>query len=152
CSGPEEFIGKTMYRFRLWITMAIALAPAGLLQAQLAQVAQTDFLAQRRAGRDEDRLYAKGESAIDGRRWDEAVQAFGEVASANGSRADGALYWKAYALNKLGRRQEALTTISHLRQAYAGSRWMDDAKALELEVQQASGKPVNPDAEPDEDL
>jgi tetratricopeptide (TPR) repeat protein len=143
-----------MYRFRVLITMAMALTAAGLARGQLAQVAQADFLAQNTAAKrsDEDRSYAKGESAIDARRWDEAVEAFGQAAAANGPRADGALYWKAYALNKLGRREEALTTIGQLRQAYASSRWLDDAKALEMEVHQASGQKVNPDAEPDEDL
>jgi HEAT repeat protein len=134
--------------------MAMALPPAGLVRGQVAQVAQADFLAQNTATRrsDEDRSYARGESAIDARRWEMAVEAFGEVAAGNGPRADGALYWKAYALNKLGRREEALTTIGQLRQAYASSRWLDDAKALEMEVHQASGQKVNPDAEPDEDL
>jgi HEAT repeat protein len=149
-----------MYRFRVLITMAVALAPAGLVRGQSAQVAQADFLAQNSAqnsaqndaSRRSETLYARGESAIDARRWDRAVEAFGEAAAANGPRADGALYWKAYALNKLGRREEALTTIGQLRQAYASSRWLDDAKALEMEVHQASGQKVNPDAEPDEDL
>ena len=39
-----------------------------------------------------------------------------------------------------------------MRKAYANSRWQDDAKALEIEVRQASGEKVNPNAEPDEDL
>jgi len=143
-----------MYRLRVLITIAAALAQAGLMRGQLAQLAQSDFMAQKAASKrsDEDRLYAKGESAIDARRWDAAVEAFGEAAAENGARADGALYWKAYALNKLGRREEALTALGRLRQAYANSRWLDDAKALELEVHQASGQKVNPDAEPDEEL
>src|SRR5262249_34995335 len=36
--------------------------------------------------------------------------------------------------------------------SYATSRWLDDAKALELEVRQASGQRVSPEAETDEDL
>ena len=36
--------------------------------------------------------------------------------------------------------------------AYPNSRWLDDAKALELEIRQASGEKVNPNTEPDEDL
>jgi len=39
-----------------------------------------------------------------------------------------------------------------LRQAYANSRWQDDARALEIEVREASGEKVNPNSEPDEDL
>jgi HEAT repeat protein len=65
---------------------------------------------------------------------------------------DGALYWKAYALGKLGRRDEAAAAIAELRKGYAGSRWLDDAKALELELKQAAGQNVAPEAESDEEL
>jgi tetratricopeptide (TPR) repeat protein len=140
-----------MLKFRLYLSIALALAPAGPALAQ--NIEAQGFLAQK-PGRhsDEDRAYQKGQAAIDGRRWDEAVQAFSASAAENGPRADGALYWKAYALNKLGRREEALATLAELRKSYASSRWLDDAKALELEVRQASGEKVNPNAEPDEEL
>jgi hypothetical protein len=80
------------------------------------------------------------------------VAYFGQVASRNGARADGALYWKAYALGKLGRRDEGLAEIAELRKSYASSRWLDDAKALELELKQASGQTVSPESESDEEL
>jgi hypothetical protein len=96
--------------------------------------------------------YEVGQMALDRRRWDEAAQIFGQIAAKGDPRADGALYWKAYALNKLGRRDEALAALAELRKAHSGSRWLDDAKALELEVKQAAGKPVSADAESDEDL
>ncbi|HZT29989.1 MAG TPA: HEAT repeat domain-containing protein [Bryobacteraceae bacterium] len=109
------------------------------------------FLAQRGGGPGNQR-YEQGQKALDARRWDEALADFSAVAAEGGARADGALYWKAYALNKLGRREQALGTIDELRKNYASSKWLDDAKALELEVRQAAGQKVNPDAEPDEDL
>ena len=144
-----------MSKFRALITIAFALSPAALVRGQLVEVPQAEgFLAQKAATKrsDEDRLYASGQSALDARRWDDALRAFSDVASEKGTRADGALYWKAYALNKLGRREEALATIKQLRDTYASSRWLDDAKALEIEVRQASGQKVNLNAEPDEDL
>ena len=67
---------------------------------------------------------------------------------ARGNRADGALYWKAYALIRLGRQDEARAAIAELRKSYASSRWLDDAKALEVEA----GKPVTPESESDEEL
>ncbi len=100
----------------------------------------------------DDRLYESGLRALDNYRWDEALEDFNQVASHAGGRADGGLYWKAYALNRLGRRDEAVAAIAELRKSYATSRWLDDAKALELEVRQASGKPVSPEAESDEQL
>jgi hypothetical protein len=100
----------------------------------------------------DDRAYERGERALDGRRWDEALEAFTQAAGAGGTRADGALYWKAYSLAKLGRRDDALAAIAELRKSYASSRWLDDAKALELEVKQAGGQKPAPEAESDEDL
>jgi len=99
-----------------------------------------------------DRAYERGQRALDSRNWDEALDRFTEAAGSGGSRADGAFYWKAYALAKLGRRDEALAAIAELRKSYASSRWLDDAKALELEVKQASGQKLSPEAENDEDL
>jgi hypothetical protein len=69
-----------------------------------------------------------------------------------GNRADGALYWKAYALGKQGKRDDGLAAIAELRKSYANSRWLDDAKALELELRQASGQTVSPESESDEEL
>jgi hypothetical protein len=100
----------------------------------------------------DDRDYERGQRALDSRNWDDALERFTQVASAGGSRADGALYWKAYALAKLGRRDQAVAAIAELRKSYATSRWLEDAKALELEVKQAGGQPVRPEAESDEEL
>lgn len=137
-----------MSQVRVLITMACALAPA-LACAQFPEALQGVSFFQKAAPKrssDSDRAYEKGKAAIDAHRWDEAVQAFGESVS------DGSLYWKAFALNKLGRREEAVATIGQLRQSYPNSRWLDDAKELELEMRQASGREVNPNSEPGEDL
>jgi hypothetical protein len=116
-----------------------------------AQLALAQYARLSRTGSD-DRLYQDGQRALDSRHWDQALEDFGQVAAHAGSRADGALYWKAYTLNKLGRRDEAMAAIADLRKSYAGSRWLDDAKALEVEVKQASGQKVAPESESDEDL
>jgi len=112
------------------------------------------FLAQGRGrdGRNEEAYYERGQRALERRRWDEAVEHFSEVISRGGGRAEGALYWKAYALHKLGRRDEALASLAELRKSHANSRWGDDAKALEVEIRQAAGRPVTPESEGDEEL
>jgi len=99
-----------------------------------------------------DRFYERGQRSLDRGRWDDAVESFSEVIARGSSRADGALYWKAYALNKLGRREEALAALAELRKSYPSSRWLDDAKALEIEVKQAAGRPVSPESSSDEEL
>jgi len=101
-----------------------------------------------RMGGSEDSLYQRGTSALDNRRWDEAVTYFTEAAAKGGNRADGALYWKAYALKKLAKNSEAVAALAELRKSHPNSRWLDDAKALDLDL----GKPVSPEAESDEEL
>lgn len=96
----------------------------------------------------DDRAYESGQRALEGRRYTEALEHFNQVAARGGNRADGALYWKAYSLMKLGRGDEARAAIADLRKTYASSRWLDDAKALEVEA----GKPVSPESESDEEL
>lgn len=100
----------------------------------------------------EDGLYEHGTKALDEHQWGTAIEAFDQVAKSGGRRADGALYWKAYALNKAGRRPEALAAVESLRGKFPRSRWLDDAKALEVEVRQASGQSLPPESESDEDL
>lgn len=102
-----------------------------------------------RAERESD-LYEDGTDAIDDEDWEEAIDHFTAVAQMKGSRADGALYWTAYALNKLGRRSEALKTVDVLKKKYPSSRWINDAKALEVEVKQGSGQRVDPQYVDDE--
>lgn len=83
--------------------------------------------------KDGDRQYERGQRALDSRRWEEALTAFSQVES-SGPRADGALYWKAYALHQLGRRDEALAAIGQLQKAHASSRWLTDAAALQAAI------------------
>jgi hypothetical protein len=99
-----------------------------------------------------DTLYDRGRRELDSHNWEQAISNFTEVASRAGTHADGALYWKAYAQNKLGRRDEALATIADLRKTYPSSRWLDDAAALEIEVKQSSGSTVAPDSTNDDEI
>jgi len=101
---------------------------------------------------EEERLYERGQRDLERNRWEQASENFSEAVARGGARADGALYWKAYALNKLGRRDEALAGIAELRKSHPSSRWLDDARALEIEIKQAGGKPVSPESADDEEL
>jgi len=100
----------------------------------------------------DDAIYRNGQNALDSHHYDQALESFNTVVSRGGARVEGALYWKAYALNKLGRRDEAQSAIDQLRKSYPGSRWLDESKALEVEIKASSGKPVSPEAETDEDI
>lgn len=96
--------------------------------------------------------YDAGLSMLDAEHWQRAIEQFDRVIKAGKTRVDGALYWKAYALDRLGERNEALSTLQELQKSYPGSRWLNDAKALEIEVRQHAGQPVKPEDHADEDL
>ncbi len=100
----------------------------------------------------EERLYRRGQEYLDRREWEKAVDEFDKVIEKKGAKADGAHYWKSYALSKLGRRDLAMASLAELRKSYPNSRWLNDAKALEAEVQQASGQGASPESLADEDL
>jgi HEAT repeat protein len=100
----------------------------------------------------EDRLYEEAQEDLEQGRWQRAAERFSQVAAAKGPRTDAALYWKAYALDRLGQKAEALATAAELIKAYPSSRWIADAKALELQVRQSAGQSVRPEAEADEEL
>ena len=96
-------------------------------------------------GRDRgERRYEQGSRALDRREWNEAIASFDEVVAAGEARADGALYWKAYALAKLGRRPEALAALDELGKKHPQSRWLNDARVMRVEIGQAGGKPSRP--------
>jgi HEAT repeat protein len=100
----------------------------------------------------EDRDYEAAQRLLDKSQWQQAAERFSTVASLKGARVDSALYWKAYALDKLGQKAEALTTVGELIKGHPTSRWMSTAKALEIQVRQSIGQPVRPEAEADEEL
>src|SRR6266700_3026735 len=97
-------------------------------------------------------LYDEGRESLDEGRYQQAEQKFDELARMNGSLADAGLYWKAYAQNQSGKRSAALATIADLKKQFPQSRWKKDAEALEIEVRNRSGQPVNPGGQGDDDL
>jgi HEAT repeats len=113
---------------------------------------------QEKRDRDQERvdrleeLYDSGREALDDEKFEQARDRFSELAKANGPQTDAALYWEAYADQRLGQRQAALTAIADLKSRFPQSRWQKDASALEIEVRQNSGQPARPEAQGDEEL
>jgi HEAT repeat protein len=99
-----------------------------------------------------DADYDNGTRALDDHKYEQAVQRFDAVINGKSQRADGALYWKAYALNRLGRRDDALAALAVLRRDHPISRWLNEAQALEAEMKQGSGQAASPAQETNEDL
>jgi HEAT repeat protein len=100
----------------------------------------------------EERLYDQGQDALEDARWQQAVERFTALAATKSARIDAALYWRAYALDKLGQKADALSAVSELTKQFPKSRWLSDAKALEIQVRQSVGQPTRPETEADEEL
>lgn len=147
---------------RKWTLIFAMLAAAPLAAAQgpafpasapaQAWLAADDSSDSAEANDRENELYQDGQEYLDDGKWDKALEKFSQVAEMRGQRADAALYWKAYCLNKLGRQPQALDAIGELRKQYPKSTWLGDAGKLEVEVHNAAGHPVNPGNQNDEEL
>jgi HEAT repeat protein len=99
-----------------------------------------------------EELYDDGREALDDDRYEKAEAKFDQLAQMNGPQTDAALYWKAYAENRQGKKSVALATIADLKKKFPQSRWQKDADALAIEVQQSSGQPANPEAQKNDEL
>ncbi len=97
-------------------------------------------------------LYDDGREDLDEDRYDRAAAKFKQLADMNGPQSDAALYWKAYAENRMGKRDTALATIADFKRRFPQSRWQKDAGALEIEVRQSTGQPGKPADQSDEEL
>jgi hypothetical protein len=104
-------------------------------------------------------LYEQARASIDAGRYDRAldqltrlIQQHDGKANAIEQKVDAAHYWKAYSELKLQSLSDALATIDTMQKRFADSRWLKDARALEVEVRQASGQNVSPEAQADEEL
>jgi tetratricopeptide (TPR) repeat protein len=154
---PAAFALDSDYQYaiqdavREGIRGGIAGGVAGGINNYAPLLAQARGMAIGGRNQSDDRVYDAGQRALDNYKYDEALEHFNQVAARAGARADAAWYYKAYTLNKLGRRDEALAAIAELRKSYSSSKWLDDAKVLELEVKQSSG-PVSPDSQSDVEL
>jgi len=78
--------------------------------------------------------YSSGLNAIGQRQWERAITHFDRAIAQKSPRADGALYWKAYAQYRNNQVQEAIATIAVLRKDFGQSPYLSDAKVLEADV------------------
>jgi hypothetical protein len=102
---------------------------------------------------DIDAVYDAARQAIENSQFNVAIRDLDRVLGDSAKqRADAALYWKAYSQSKLDLDKDALNTIKELTKEFSKSSWVKDAKALELEIQQANGQPISAELQNDEEL
>ena len=115
---------KTLLRFALTFTL---LLPLGFVHSASAAATLPDP--------SDDAAYAAGTHALNEQRWPDAVREFDTVIAAKGNkRVDAALYWKAYALNKMARQTDAEASCAVLRAKFPASSWNSDCGALSAGV------------------
>jgi HEAT repeat protein len=123
-------------------------------RAAVAQpgISPSGFLEEQSSAKDkqseEEEEYSSAQDALSEGEYDDAVKDFDSVIKMHGRKADGAMYWKAYALNKAGNKTRAFAVIDELRKSYPKSTWLKDAGVLETEMRGAS---VNPEKVTDEE-
>ncbi|HEV2718649.1 MAG TPA: HEAT repeat domain-containing protein [Thermoanaerobaculia bacterium] len=139
---------------KIILMMMMMFATTPLMRASLStdSPSGTTIDANESHGDAEADLYSEGTDAIDEEEWTKAIDIFRRVVNMKGKRVDGALYWMAYAQAKAGRGAEALQTVAALEHSHPGSKWIQDAKALEIDVRQAAGEKVDPAKVNDEEL
>ena len=131
------------------IGAAFSAQPARAAVQDVPSASLLDQQTAEKANAHEDELYSEAKDALDDGEYDNAIKQFDEVIKIRGRKADGALYWKAYAQDKAGNKAVALATLGELRKTFPKSSWLRDASALEQEMR---GVTVNPESIPDEEL
>ncbi len=103
----------------------------GCAYAQELPDAANSFLSPQSASSREDQLYAQANDALNAGNYQDAAAKFNQVAEMKARKADGALYWKAYALDRMGNRADAAAALAKLRSDYPKSSWIRDARVME---------------------
>src|SRR5262245_44848235 len=125
-----------MSRARCGIVLACFLASSLTVPALAgARYATADGGSERRSD-----AYREGQRALERENWDEASRIYAKLVSQASDETDAALYWKAYADWKRMQKKDAIEGLRKLYSSYPKSAWIDDAKALELEMRE--GQPA----------
>ncbi len=142
-----------IHKIQLFFVSLLALAALALPAAseELPILTAALYAADEGAAASDD-SYRAGRRALDDGRWGEAISHFSAVAERGGDSADGATYWKAYALHKQGHAAGALSALAELRSHFPESSWLDDGRALEMEIREAAGTAPRPEDEENEEL
>jgi HEAT repeat protein len=149
-------------RGRLIALLLLAMTAAGLLfvpgRGRTAQRLDQDLDKLNRfvqtGGTPAMQVFRQGRDLIEKEDWAAAASKFeGYVAQYPKSKeADAALYWLAYALKKQSKFQDAERALERLTKEFPRSTWVDDARAMEVEIAPQTGKHVDPEGLDDDEL
>jgi len=77
--------------------------------------------------------YDEGQKSLRDQDWTTAAEQFKEAIKQDKSTADASMYWRAHALYKAGRSKEAERQLKTLERKYPDSRWVKEARVLQIE-------------------
>jgi HEAT repeat protein len=77
--------------------------------------------------------YDEGQKALREQNWTEAADQFKKAIKADKEQADASMYWRSHALYKAGHKSEAERQIRSLERKYPDSRWVKEARVLQIE-------------------
>jgi HEAT repeat protein len=154
--------GTVHGRGRLFILLPLAITSAGLLllpgRGGTARGFDNDLARLNRFVQAGDspsmKVFRQGRDLIEKEDWVAAAAKFeGYVTQYPKSKeADAALYWLAYALKKQRKFQDTQQTLEKLIREFPRSTWVDDARAMEVEIAPQVGKSVDPDGLVDDEM
>lgn len=127
----------------------VAILALSLTAPAIAQEASSGTPA---ASMQEDSRYSEARGALEAGRYEQAIDLFQQLIEEGSRRRDAALYWTAYAQERMGARTDALRTIARLRSGFPASSWLDDARYLEAEIRGQQGRPIDPEDAEDEEM
>jgi HEAT repeat protein len=97
------------------------------------------------------RSYLEGRDMVSDRDWDKASARFNELLTKypKDKIVDEILYWYGFSLKKQGKYEDSWRALERLSSEFPRSRWVRDAKALQIEIAPILGKaaPENADAD-----
>lgn len=79
--------------------------------------------------------YDEGQRALRNLSWETAAEHFKKAIESDQTNADAAMYWRAHALYQASRQNEAQRQIRSLERLYPDSRWIKEARVLQIEHQ-----------------
>jgi HEAT repeat protein len=77
--------------------------------------------------------YDEGQKALREQDWTAAAAHFKDAIKADKKTADASMYWRAHALYRAGRQKEAERQVETLERKYPESRWVKEARVLQIE-------------------
>jgi len=113
--------------------------PAGVSAQELGKLNR--FIQKASASDDALKAFRQGRDLIEDENWDRAAATFNSFVSEYPKHkdVDAALYWLAFALKKQGKPGEADRQLERLIRDYPRSSWIDDARAMRVEIAGQTG-------------